>query len=221
MIITIDGPVASGKTSVARAVAQKLGYTYLATGMLYRAIAYIVVDRYRYDEARLCNPDARDIDTVAEHLVYQNQPDGPHVLYGPDDITLYLKTPTVDTSSSLLATTPHIHHVLLKLQRKIASGQHIVIESRDAGTTVFPNAECKIFLTASNEERARRWQHDQAKRGVVIDFERACKLIHERDVRDMTRSVSPLVRAADAHFIDSTQMSFDEVVNAIVACSLQ
>lgn len=216
MIITIDGPVASGKTSIARAVAQKLGYTYLATGMLYRAIAYVLVDRYRYDEVKLRNPDAHDIDIVAEHLVYENQADGPHVLYGPDDITLYLKTPTIDTSSSLLATTPYIHQVLLALQRSIAQGKNIVIESRDAGTTVFPNAECKIFLTASNQERARRWQQDQAKRGTIISLEHACQLISERDTRDTMRPVSPLVCAKDAHVVDSTNVSFDEVVRIIV-----
>jgi cytidylate kinase len=216
MIITIDGPVASGKTSVARVVANRLGYTYLASGMLYRAVAYILVDRYFYDETKLRNPIATDIEIITQHLIYENQVEGPHVYYGPEDITLYLKTPTVDTSSSLLATTPYIHQVLLVLQRTIATGKNIVIESRDAGTTVFPDAQRKIFLTASNEERARRWQKDQESRGIVVSFERACQLISERDIRDTTRVVSPLVCPPDAYLIDSTNTSFDDVVRIII-----
>lgn len=217
MIITIDGPVASGKTSVARAVSQKLGYTYLASGMLYRAVAYILVDRYRYDHVQLNEPCSQDINEIVDRLRYENELDGPHVHYGNEDVTLYLKTPTVDKSASLLATTCYIHEVLAVFQRTIAAGKNVVIESRDAGTVVFPEAECKVFLTASSEERARRWQNDQAQRGTVVSLEQACMLIGERDTRDMTRAVRPLLVPLDAHVVDSTRLSFDEVVRIITS----
>lgn len=217
LIITIDGPVASGKTSVARAVAQRLGYTYLASGMLYRAIAYSLSQEYAYDEARMKAPDHADIDAVIAQLSYSSEPSGPRLYYGDHDITQHLKLPQIDTLASLLALTPYVHHALCILQRNFAKSHDIVVESRDAGTVVFPHAQCKFFLTASCEERARRWQYDQTQRGVQVSFEESQKLINERDQRDTTRSVSPLVMAADAQLIDSTHMSFDEVVETIVA----
>jgi cytidylate kinase len=218
MTITIDGPVASGKTSVARAVAQQLGYVYLASGMLYRAVAYSLLHYYGYDEIALSDPQNSDIDAVVKDLVYTIE-DGPQVYYGETNVTPYLKTLCIDKLSSLLATTPYVHEALAAFQRNFAKQKNIVVESRDAGTVVFPHASCKFFLTADSAERARRWQRDQEKQGVYLEEETCQKLIAERDLRDMTRAVSPLVQAPDAQLIDSTYMSFEEVVEHIVACA--
>jgi cytidylate kinase len=217
MIITIDGPGASGKTSVARAVAQRLGYVYVASGMLYRAVAYSLFHYHDYNETALLNPQDSDIDAVVKRLVYAME-NGPQVYYGETNITPYLKTPRIDTFSSLLATTPHVHVALAAFQRHVAEHKNSVVEGRDAGTVVFPHAECKFFLTADSTERARRWQRDQEKQGVALDAEACQRFIVERDLRDMTRLVSPLVQAPDAQLIDSTHLSFEEVVQTIVAC---
>jgi CMP/dCMP kinase len=211
LIIAIDGPVGSGKSTVARLVADRMGYVYVDTGAMYRAIALKALRRgISLDAASELEALARDtrIDLRAQDGVQQVYLDG-------ENVTAAIRSPQVSQASSKVAVVGGVRHMLVAEQRR--AGQHggVVMEGRDIGSVVFPDADLKIFLTASPEVRAeRRWKEHQQK-GDVIDLARTLQEIHERDRRDRERAASPLVCAPDAIVVDSSAMDPEEVARLV------
>lgn len=216
MIIAIDGPAGSGKSTIAKQVASMLGFHYLDTGALYRCIAnYALENGIAFDDAAALEAVARDIPVVFSHE--PGSPVATGVSFGGVDVTDAIRTPAVDKAVSPVSAVPEVRAALVEQQRRIAAHDDIVMEGRDIGTVVFPHADLKIFLTASPEERARRRALQNAERGFG-DTDPAVILegLIARDKADSTRTTSPLKPAADAHELDTTHMSIDEVCDAIV-----
>ncbi len=219
LTIAIDGPAGSGKSSVARRVAAMLGYLYLDSGAMYRALALKALRRgaplpdepklealARETHIELKAPNAEQEAAGAKNCVFL---DGA-------DVTQEIRTSEVAQAASRLATIAKVRHVLVAEQQRAGSGGGIVMEGRDIGTVVFPNAELKIFLDASPEVRAeRRWKEHQEK-GEQVTLPEVFDEVIERDKRDRERKVSPLVRAADAVLVDNTAMGVEETARLIV-----
>jgi len=212
LIIAIDGPVGSGKSTLARRVAELLGYVYVDTGAMYRALALKAVrNKISLDAADALVALAHDtrIDLRAEES-------GQRVFLDGEDVTMEIRTPEVSQAASKIAVNAGVRKVLVAEQRRAGQQGGVVMEGRDIGSVVFPEAGLKIFLTASPEVRAeRRWlEHEQ--KGDAIDLNTTLQEIRERDRRDLERSTSPLVRAADAVVVDSTAMEPEEVARLVV-----
>lgn len=212
MIITIDGPSASGKSSVARCLAQKLGFYYLYSGLLYRACAYVLLKQgYTREQLARIEPGVVSTFYNIHRIRYSYTPvTGEKIFFDDTDITLFLKTPKIDDASSLLSANPFIRHAVATVQHAIGTQSNIVADGRDMGTAVFPHAEVKFFLTASANVRARRWLQDQEKRGHVFTLEEAQAILNERDQRDTIRHSSPLAVASDAIMIDNSMLTQQE-----------
>ncbi len=212
LIIAIDGPVGSGKSTLARRVAALLGYVYVDTGAMYRAIALKALRNsvpLDAGEALAALAGGTRIDLRAHDGAQQ-------VLLDGEDVTAAIRTPEVAQAASKVALVPGVRQVLVAEQRRAGREGGVVMEGRDIGSVVFPDAELKIFLTASPEVRAeRRWREHQQK-GEAVDLARTLEEIHERDRRDQERSSSPLVRAKDAVAVDSTAMEPEEVARLVV-----
>jgi CMP/dCMP kinase len=212
LIIAIDGPVGSGKSTLARRVAALMGYVYIDTGAMYRAVALKALRRRvpldAADELAALAGETR-IDLRAEDGTQR-------VFLDDEDVTAAIRTPEVSQGASKVAVVPGLRHVLVAEQRRAGAQGGVVMEGRDIGSVVFPDAELKIFLTASPEIRAqRRWREHQQK-GDAIDLPRTLEEIHERDRRDAGRASSPLIRAKDAVVVDSTAMDPEEVARLVV-----
>ncbi len=217
LIIAIDGPVGSGKSTLARRVAELLGYIYVDTGAMYRAIAFKALrNGVPLDAAEALAALA------GETRIDLRAHDGAQrVLLDGEDVTAAIRTPEVAQAASKVAMVPGVRRVLVAEQRRAGREGGVVMEGRDIGSVVFPDAELKIFLTASPEVRAaRRWREHQQK-GEAIDMARTLEEIHERDRRDQERSSSPLVRAKDAVVVDSTAMEPEEVARLVVMLAKQ
>ena len=213
LIIAIDGPVGSGKSTLARRVAELLGYVYVDTGAMYRALAFKALRNGLgldgHDEELVALARATRIDLRAEDGTQR-------VLLDQNDVTTAIRTPEVSQAASKIAVNPGVRQVLVAEQRRAGEQGGVVMEGRDIGSVVFPDAQLKIFLTASPETRAeRRWREHQQK-GDDIHLQRTLEEIHERDRRDLQRSTSPLVRAADAVVVDSSAMEPEEVARLVV-----
>jgi cytidylate kinase len=205
MIITIDGPAGAGKSTVAKALARRLGFEFLDTGAMYRAVTLAGLR---------AGIDLRDQDALTRLLdgLRLEMPPGRVVLNG-EDVTDLIRTPEVDAASSPVAESPAVRHFLVGLQRAIAAGRDMVCEGRDQGTVVFPDAEHKFFLVADAAERARRRQRQRQARGEEVSWEEVLRAQQARDQRDAGRDLAPMVPAADALILDSTQLSLDQVVD--------
>jgi cytidylate kinase len=204
MIITIDGPAGAGKSTVARALARRLGFEYLDTGAMFRAVTLAGLRvGINFD----------DSDSVAALLaeLRLEMPPGKVVLSGAD-VTDSIRTPEVSAAASRVATNPMVRAHLAGLQRHLAAGRNMVCEGRDQGTVVFPDAACKFFLVADPAERARRRQRELAARGEAVTWEEVLRAQESRDQRDAARAVAPMVPAADAIRVDTTHLTLDEVV---------
>ncbi len=212
-IVAIDGPAGAGKSTVASAVARRLGFTRIETGALYRAVALLALRQgVRLDDEAALARLAEGLD-----LHFDPRPDGTNrVLLDGGDVTEALRAPEVSEAASRVAALPAVRAALLGLQRRLGRSGGVVLEGRDIGTVVFPDAEVKVFLTASPQERAARRLAQLRARGVQADPEQVLEAIERRDAQDAGRSVAPLVAAPDAVVIDSTGRSVDEVVDAIV-----
>lgn len=217
MIIAIDGPAGSGKSTVAKKVAKLLDFHYLDTGAMYRCIAWLALER---------GVSLDDVDAVAElaasePIVFAHETGNPlpsGVAIAGTDVTLEIRTPRIDKSVSAVSAIPAVREALTNQQRTIAASDNIVMEGRDIGTVVFPNAEVKVFLTASPEERAQRRALQNKQRGFgETDAAAILSDIIARDEADSTRDVAPLKPADDAHMLDTTGMTIDEVCEAIAA----
>jgi cytidylate kinase len=214
VIIAVDGPAASGKSTVARAAASRLGAGYLDTGAMYRAVAAEALKR------GVGIDDAGSLTSLADSLSisFERESGSPlptRVLVDGRDVTTEIRTPEVDTAVSPVSAVPGVRAAMVRLQREAAVGGVWVVEGRDIGTVVFPDAPVKVFLTASYEERARRREGDMHRIGVVTDAAEVQRRLEARDAYDSSREVSPLMPADDAVRIDTTGLTVDEVVGLI------
>lgn len=215
MIITIDGPSASGKTSIARMIAQHLNFYYLSSGMLFRGLAYILVHEFRYQENNIINVRLEDMQRALdpERFVYRySNKQGEQLFFDGVDISNKLRNPQITQYSSLLGGQHMVRDALLQLQHTLADHHNLVAEGRDIGSTVFAQADIKFYLTASLQVRAQRWYHDQKAKEVHISREQALKEVQERDERDMNRVVAPLVIPKNAIIIDDSALSKEQVI---------
>ncbi|MGA7916178.1 MAG: (d)CMP kinase [Candidatus Acidiferrales bacterium] len=213
LIIAIDGPVGSGKSTLARRVAQMMDYVYVDTGAMYRALALKALR----SGVTLDGNDENLVALARDTRIDLRAEDGTQrVFLDHEDVTTAIRTPDVSQAASKIAVNAGVRHVLVAEQRRAGGQGGVVMEGRDIGSVVFPDAQLKIFLTASPETRAeRRWREHQQK-GDSIDLQRTLEEIHERDRRDQGRATSPLVRAADAVVVDSTAMDPEEVARLVV-----
>jgi cytidylate kinase len=207
MIITIDGPAGAGKSSAAKALAERLGFEFLDTGAMYRAVTWAVLQ---------AGVDPRDPEAMTPLMadLKLEMPAGKVVLNG-QDVTGLLRTAAVTAASGAIADSPVVRRRLSELQQAIAAGRDMVCEGRDQGTVVFPDAACKFFLVADAKERARRRQAEMQARGEIVSAAEVLRAQEERDRRDQARDLAPMVPAADAIVLDSTNLSADEVVTRL------
>lgn len=208
-VVALDGPAGAGKSTVARAVADALGFVLVDTGALYRGIALAAHERnVSWDDAEALGELARSVQLSFD--------DGGHLCIEGVDRADDIRTPEVSQGASKVSAHPPVRDALLGIQRALGADGGVVLEGRDIGTVVFPDAEVKIFLTASVEKRAERRMGDLKNRGVEADMESLLESIRERDHRDSTRAVAPLKPADDAELVDTTALEFDEVVTRVV-----
>jgi cytidylate kinase len=208
MIITIDGPAGAGKSSAAHALAQRLGFEFLDTGAMFRAVALDLLRRHTD------LTDERALVGVLEGLRLELPPG--QVLLNGEDVTAQIRTPEVTALSSAVAVLGPVRHRLAALQRQLATGRDLVCEGRDQGTAVFPDAVCKFFLVADPAERARRRFCELRTRGLAADLESIRASIEERDRRDAGRDIAPMIPADDAVLIDSTSLTSLEVLDRML-----
>ena len=218
IIVAIDGPAGAGKSTVTRRVAAALGYFVLDTGALYRCVALAA------GRAGVSLDDDEQAARVATELAERRAIEfvadaerGQRVLLDAEDVTLAIRTQAMSEGASRVSALPGVRHALLDLQRGIGKNGGVVVEGRDIGSVVFPDAQAKFFLTATAEERARRRHAELIERGTPADYQVILREVQQRDARDMNRAVAPLVQTPDARVVDSSSMSIDEVVAAIVA----
>jgi len=213
VVVTIDGPAGAGKSSVAKQLARKLGYRLLDTGAIYRAVA-LSAQRRQVDWA-----DAAACGLVADALeiTFDFVGDKNHVFLAGDDVTAAIRTPEISQGASKVSAHREVRSALLELQRRLGAGGGVVVEGRDTGTIVFPRAEAKFFLTATEEERARRRVAELAASGAQVDFAETLAEIRQRDQRDASRDVAPMVPADDAIVVDSSAQTLEEVVDSLAA----
>ena len=211
--VAIDGPAGAGKSTIAKLVAKELGFIYVDTGAMYRGLAV------HFLKKGIVPGEVEKIEAACEdakvELGYEN---GVQQVYlNGENITSQLREEAVGNMASVSSAVPAVRAKLLDLQRNLAKEKDVVMDGRDIGTNVLPNADVKVYLTASVECRAMRRFKELEEKGEACDFEQIRQDIQERDERDMTREIAPLKQAEDATLIDSSEMGIDDVVKAIIA----
>jgi cytidylate kinase len=211
--IAIDGPAGAGKSTIAKKVAKELGFIYVDTGAMYRAIAYYMVT----NQVDIEDEDAltKACDSISIQIQYEN--DAQQVYLNGENVTPYLRTEETGNMASKSSAKPQVRAALLDLQRDMARQYNVVMDGRDIGTNVLTEAEVKIYLTASSKERASRRYKELVEKGEKADFNQIEADIIERDERDMNRAIAPLKQAEDAVYVDSSDMGIEEVVNTILS----
>ena len=213
LIVAIDGPAGAGKTTIAHRVAKRLGYTNLETGAMYRALGLKALEQRvpLEDESQLLSL------AWAARIELQPGPDGNRVLLDGEDVSRRIRQPDVTEASSRVSVHPQVRACMVERQQQMGAAGGVVMEGRDIGTKVFPQAEVKIFLEASPEVRAmRRLQQQNADNADAAALQAVAEEIRQRDERDRTRSVSPLVAAPDAVTIDSSALTIEQVVEQVL-----
>jgi cytidylate kinase len=213
LTIAIDGPAGAGKSTVARKVASELGYTYIDTGAMYRAAAL------KGMRLALSLEDADAYSKLAQSIIIVFEPDGAggqRVMMDGEDVTLLIRSPEVTRLSSPVSAIPGVRRALVRLQQQMGMDGGVVMEGRDIGTVVFPDAHVKVFLNASEKERARRRLQELHARGENSSLEEVLASQKERDERDSSRKDSPLMAAQDAILIDTDHLNADDVVDQIL-----
>ena len=206
--IAIDGPAGAGKSTIAKKLAKELGYVYVDTGAMYRAMAYYFLtnDISSDDEAAI----AKACENVNVSIAYKNNEQ--QVLLNGDNISDKIRNEEVGNMASATSVYPVVRTKLVELQRQLAMKENVIMDGRDIGTVVLPNANVKIYLTASSKVRAQRRFDELTEKGISCEFDEIEKDIIDRDYRDMHRETSPLKQADDAVLLDSSDMDIDEVV---------
>ena len=210
--IAIDGPAGAGKSTIARRVAKELSFIYVDTGAMYRAMAlYLLRREVNRDDTEQIGNICQDAEISIE---YQNGEQ--IVLLNGENVNSYLRTEEVGNMASVSSAVPRVREKLLSLQRKLAKDMSVVMDGRDIGTTILPDADVKIYLTASSLTRAKRRYLELQEKGTVCNLDDIQKDIEERDQRDMSREISPLRQAEDAVLVDSSNLTIQQVVDRIL-----
>ncbi len=215
-VICIDGPAASGKTTIAKILADRLGYFYLDTGVLYRAVTWVAIGKgiEPSDGEELAELAAKV--TIEVKAAPPGDPRQTIVIADGDDVSLAIRSPQVDANVSEVSAHADVRTALIGVQRSVADKGGVILAGRDAGTVVWPEAEVKVYLVASEEERARRRQKQAEIQGITVDFATVLAELRRRDAYDSGRAVAPLRAAADAVVIDTTSLSIDQVVEKVL-----
>jgi CMP/dCMP kinase len=213
IVIAIDGPAGAGKSTVARELALRLGYVLVDTGALYRGVALAARARgVSWDDGPALGALAQTLD-----LRFDRDADGsPLLRVDGEDCSAAIRTPDISMGASHVSRHPQVRQALLGIQRRLGQNGGVVLEGRDIGTVVFPNAEAKVFLTASAEVRAQRRVDDLLERGITVEFEATLRDVQARDSQDQNRTVAPLKPADDSVVVDSTGLDIDQVVERVV-----
>ena len=212
--VAIDGPSGAGKSTISRAIAKELGYIYIDTGAMYRSLAYkalsLNIDIKESEEEILKMLDSTSLDIVYKNGEQRMMLDG-------NDVSDFIRTPSVSLGASAISAIPGVRMWLLDLQRNLAANNNCLMDGRDIGTSVLPDANVKIFLTASPEARAKRRYDELLEKGENVTFEEVFNDMITRDKNDSTRKCSPLKKADDAVVVDTSELNFEESVMAIKA----
>jgi cytidylate kinase len=212
--IAIDGPAGAGKSTIAKLIARRIGFIYVDTGAMYRAIALYFLRK---------GIDGHDVEAVAAECPHirvrlsYDEAGKQQVILNDENVTLYIRTEEVGKMASVTAAIPEVRAALLDLQRDMARTSDILMDGRDIGTHVLPDASLKIYLTASSAVRAKRRYDELQAKGISCDFDQIEQDIIERDRQDMNREIAPLKQAEDAVLIDSSEMTIEEVADAVIA----
>ncbi len=211
--IAIDGPAGAGKSTIAKALAEKLGYIYVDTGAMYRAMGlyFLRLGIAGEDQAAI----SEFCKNVRVEIVYQEGIQ--QVFLNGENVTAFLREETVGRMASSISVYPEVRLKLVELQREIAEKENVIMDGRDIGTYVLPNADLKIYLTASAEARANRRYQELNEKGIESQFEVIKQDMEERDARDKNREFAPLRQAEDAVLVDTSDMTVEEVINSILA----
>ncbi len=215
IIIAIDGPAGAGKSSVSKAVSQKLGFTYIDTGAMYRACALMAIETGV--DVRQYTPQLplmfEDFELV---LKFENNKQ--KIILNDIDITREIREPDISIGASYISAIPYVRDKMVELQRKMAENESVVMDGRDIGTNVFPNADVKIYLTADVTERAKRRLKELLEKGTSTDLAAVLSDMKMRDKNDSERDYAPLKKADDAVVVDNTSLSFEQSVDTVIEC---
>lgn len=208
--IAIDGPSAAGKSTIAKRLAKALGYSHLDTGAMYRCVGYLAAQR----GIDLHDEDALTEMTASMRIRFDSEG---HVFLNEEDVSAAIRENRVSMLASSVSVHPRVRKLLVDMQRQMALDKGVIMDGRDIGTVVLPDAELKIFMVASVKARARRRYQEYLDKHIEADYDTICEDIKKRDDQDMHRAASPLTKAADAHEINTSDMSIEEVCAAILS----
>ncbi|MBQ4232900.1 MAG: (d)CMP kinase [Lachnospiraceae bacterium] len=211
--IAIDGPAGAGKSTIAKEIAKKINFVYVDTGAMFRSMAlYLLNNNIDPENEELVSKSCPDMDITITYVDGEQQ-----VILNGENVSGKIRTEEVGKTASTIAKYGAVRTKLLELQRALASKEQVIMDGRDIGTAVLPNAELKVYLTASSDERARRRVKQLEENGMAADFEEIKADIIKRDEQDMNREIAPLKQADDAILVDSSDMSVEEVIDHIVS----
>ncbi len=210
VIVAIDGPAGAGKSTIARAVAARLGYIYIDTGAMYRAVALWAI------ETRIALDDSHKLDELARHAQIEFAAGSSRILLNGADVTEAIRSAEVSEAASKVAALPGVRRAMVDEQRRMASDASVVMEGRDIGTVVFPEADVKIFLDAEPDVRAGRRTGELRDKGQSAELDSIARELSERDRRDRNRAEAPLMQAPDAVMVDSSGLTIEEVEETVL-----
>jgi cytidylate kinase len=210
IVVAIDGPAGAGKSTIARAIAARLGYIYIDTGAMYRAVGLWAV------RSGIGLDETHKIEELARHAKIEFSAGASNVILNGEDVTEAIRDPQISDAASRASAIAGVRHAMVEAQRRMAEDASVVMEGRDIGTVVFPDADVKIFLDARPEVRAERRMEELRAKGKDVGVETVAREMAERDQRDRTRAESPLVQAPDAVYVDTTGLSIEEVEEAVL-----
>jgi cytidylate kinase len=210
VVVAIDGPAGAGKSTIARALARRLGYIYIDTGAMYRAVALWAL------RARIPLDDAHKLEQLAREARIEFSAGSSHILLNGEDVTVQIREPGMAEAASKVSMIRGVRRALAGAQRAMGEAASVIMEGRDIGTVIFPDADVKIFLDADPEARVGRRVDDMRRRGLEVVSDGVAREIGDRDRRDRTRAEAPLIQAPDAVYLDTTGLSIDQTEEAVL-----